>query len=162
MQALRQVLQDKLSGDRLDAARQFSEFLEESELEIKKDQSLFWREKQYYHVTYRDSFVCYLSIADPDDAGCDWTVFSVNSPSYASADVSEDLRGVAWRHVDLCRYCGSCGGGRPRTVFGRRFDEVCGCTFRVDNAGTAELPFLREMVRLRMQDIDQKAMQANR
>ena len=156
MHTLSAVLQEKLSGEYLNAALQFTAYLAESRLQLKKDQSVFWREKQYYHVTHRDAFVCYLSIADPDDPEHAWTVFSVNSPSYATAEVPDDLREIAWQYMDLCRYCGSCGGGRPRTVFGRRFDEVCGCTFRVDNAGTADLPFLREMIRLRVQDIDQK------
>ncbi|MBE6936677.1 MAG: hypothetical protein E7458_09355 [Ruminococcaceae bacterium] len=157
MNALKNVLETRLAGEHLDAALQFAAYLEERGLRLSKDQSLFWREKQYYHVTYRDAFVCYLSIADPDDPDHAWTVYSVNSPSYASAEVTDAVRETGWRYVDFCRYCGSCGGGRPRTVFGRRFDEVCGCTFRVDDAGTAELPFLREMVRLRMEDIDQKA-----
>ena len=56
-------------------------------------------------------------------------------------------------YVDHCGKCGSCGGGKHKIVFGKHFDNVCGCTFRVDNPTAFDLPFLKKMVELRKNEI---------
>ena len=67
--------------------------------------------------------------------------------------VDDRVRTLAWQHVDHCGRCGSCGGGRHKVIFGRTFDDVCGCTFRVDNPDADDLLFLEELVRIRITEI---------
>lgn len=62
----------------------------------------------------------------------------------------DEIKELAWNYVDHCGYCGYCGGGRHKVIFGREFEDVCGCTFRVDNPGQADLLFLKKMVELWM------------
>ena len=37
---------------------------------------------------------------------------------------------------------------KNKIIFGKEFNGVCGCTFRVDNPQRSDLPFLKEMVKL--------------
>ena len=60
---------------------------------------------------------------------------------------------IALKHVDTCGNCGSCGGGKPKVIFGKKFDRVCGCTFRVDNPDEKELLFLKKMADIRKNEI---------
>jgi len=47
----------------------------------------------------------------------------------------------------------NCGGGRRKVIFGKEFNDVCGCTFRIDNPKNDDLPFLKKMVEIRMKEI---------
>lgn len=67
--------------------------------------------------------------------------------------MEEEIKNIGWKYVDLCGNCGSCGGGKNKIVFGKSFERVCGCTFRVDNPKAGDLPFLKKMVDLRKNDI---------
>lgn len=69
------------------------------------------------------------------------------------SSIEKALQETAWKHVDFCGACGSCGGGRNRTIFGREFDNVCVCTFRFDNPDTEAPQFMKEMVKIRMREI---------
>ena len=60
---------------------------------------------------------------------------------------------VAWRHIGHCGRCGSCAGGRSKIIFGKNFDDVCGCTFRIDNPSNKDLSFMKKMVDIRMREI---------
>ena len=72
---------------------------------------------------------------------------------YEADILEEDIKRVGWEHIDFCGHCGSCDGGKPKIVFGKAFNVVCGCTFRIDNPAINELPFLRRMVEIRIRDI---------
>lgn len=65
---------------------------------------------------------------------------------------TQELKENAWRNVDHCGNCGSCGGGRYKNIFGKVFNDVCGCTFRIDNPNSEDLFFLKEMVNVRMKE----------
>lgn len=60
---------------------------------------------------------------------------------------------AAWRHIDHCGHCGSCSGGRGKIIFGKEFNNVCGCTFRIDNPIFEDLSFLKKMVEIRIKEI---------
>ena len=67
--------------------------------------------------------------------------------------VDDEVKELAWKYVDHCGHCGSCGGGRHKVIFGKEFDEVCGCTFRIDNPKEEDLKFLKTMVEIRVKEI---------
>ena len=60
----------------------------------------------------------------------------------------EEIKELAWKHVDLCGSCGSCSGGTRKVIFGKEFDKVCGCTFRIDNPNSEDLKFMKIMVQI--------------
>ena len=39
-------------------------------------------------------------------------------------------------------------------IFGKEFDKVCGCTFRIDNPNSEDLKFMKIMVQIRKKEID--------
>jgi len=67
--------------------------------------------------------------------------------------IDDEIKEAAWKHIDHCGGCGSCSGGRHKTVFGKEFDNVCGCTFRIDNPTKKELPFLKKMAEIRQKEL---------
>ena len=45
---------------------------------------------------------------------------------------------------------------RHKIIFGKVFDDVCGCTFRIDNPKREDLSFLKEMAKIRIKEITNK------
>ncbi|MBP3569434.1 MAG: hypothetical protein J6K04_09755 [Lachnospiraceae bacterium] len=133
-------------------AIEFVRFLKEKRLEFYKDNCGYWSDKIYYWVKYGNECVCFISIKNPDEKNHHWTVWSADMSSEWLEDIvaDDEIKELAWNYVDHCGHCGSCGGGRHKVIFGREFEDVCGCTFRVDNPGQAELLLLKKMVELWM------------
>ena len=150
------VIAASLSGEYRQTASAFAAYLRSCGAEFIRDTG-YWKDKIYYLVRAAGDYVCYIAICDPDEPENCWTVWSEDTPSYETAAPSEEIKQTAWRYVDRCDHCGSCAGGRPKIVFGRRFGGVCGCTFRIDNACADDLPFLREMAALRIADLQREA-----
>lgn len=122
------------------------------ELEFVKDND-YWKDKIYYLIKFRNECVCFIAIKDPDEPKNLWTIWSDDSKAYEDSSVEEDIKNIAWQYVDHCGNCGSCGGGKHKIVFGKNYERVCGCTFRVDNPKEIDLPFLKKIVELRKNDI---------
>lgn len=90
---------------------------------------------------------------DPDEPENAWTVWSDDSAAYEAPLGDAETSEIGLKYVNRCEKCGACGGGRMKTVFGKRISGVCMCTFRVDNADLNGLPFLKTMVELRLNEI---------
>lgn len=90
---------------------------------------------------------------DPDEPENVWTVWSDDSAAYEAPLGDAGTSEIGLKYVNRCEKCGACGGGRVKTVFGKRISGVCMCTFRVDNADLNGLPFLKTMVELRLNEI---------
>ena len=90
---------------------------------------------------------------DPDEPENAWTVWSDDSAAYEAPLGDAEPSEIGLKYVNRCEKCGACGGGRMKTVFGKRIFGVCMCTFRVDNADLNGLPFLKTMVELRLNEI---------
>lgn len=137
---------NELSADDRDIALDFINYLKDSRLTFYKDNCECWKDKIYYWVKCGDKCVCFIAINDPDEKDNRWTVWSDDMELPEKYPVSDSIKESAWQHIDHCGNCGSCGGGRSKEVFGRVFDNVCGCTFRVDNPDIDDLAFLKVMV----------------
>ena len=145
-------IEENLAGDARQTALEFIKFLRSNELEFIKDNG-YWKDKIYYLIKFKGECLCFIAIKDPEEPENLWTIWSEDSKSYGNPSVEEDIKNVAWKYVDHCGNCGSCGGGKRKVVFGKIFERVCGCTFRVDNANESDLPFLKKMVEIRKEDI---------
>lgn len=143
----------ELSQNDRDIALEFVNYLEDRRLTFYKDNSGCWKDKIYYWVKHGDKCVCFIAINDPDEKENRWTVWSDDMELPEDYPVDSEIKERAWRHIDRCGNCGSCGGGRRKLVFGRDFDRVCGCTFRVDNPDSGDLAFLKIMVEIRIKEI---------
>lgn len=145
-------IEENLTDEARQTAMEFVNYLRTNELEFVKDNG-YWKDKIYYLIKCRNECVCFIAINDPDEPENLWTIWSDDSTVYEDSSVEEEIKNIAWQYVDLCGNCGSCGGGKNKIVFGKSFERVCGCTFRVDNPKAGDLPFLKKMVDLRKNDI---------
>ena len=152
--SIEEIINEELSSDDKIVALDFITFLRENELDFVRDRG-YWRDKIYFLVQYDNECVCFISIKDPDEIENRWTVWSddMSSTYLADNDIENALKITAWEHVDLCGHCGSCGGGRKKNIFGKEFDEVCGCTFRFDNPQRNDLKFMKKMVEIRKREL---------
>lgn len=130
-------------------ALKFVDFLRAKDAKFYKDESPFWKDKIYYHIKFYDEIIAYISIKDPDEPGNLWTVWlNDNNEAFNDSRVEPDIKNAAWKHIDFCARCGSCSGGKKKTVFGKVFEGVCFLTFRIDNPTARDLPFLKKMIEL--------------
>lgn len=148
-------VEENLTDEAQQTALEFINYLRTNEFEFIKDND-YWKDKIYYLIKFRNECVCFIAIKDPDEPKHLWTIWSDDSKVYEDSSVEEDIKKIAWKYVDHCGNCGSCGGGKTKIVFGKSFEKVCGCTFRVDNPKSSDLPFLKKMVELRKNDIINK------
>ena len=145
-------IQRELSLEEQQVANEFVCFLKEKQLEFYKDTSAYWKDKIYYWVKRGEECICYIAINNPDEKDNHWTVWSADMESEClDADIADSrVQELAWKYVDRCIHCGSCGGGIRKVIFGKEFADVCGCTFRVDNPKQEDLVFLKKMVELQI------------
>lgn len=151
---IKDYIRRELPTDDRDIALDFVAYLEDNHLTFYKDNCDCWKDKIYYWVKYGEKCVCFIAINDPDKQENRWTVWSDDMELPEDYPVNNDVKERAWMHIDYCGNCGSCGGGRRKMVFGRVFDKVCGCTFRVDNPALDDLPFLKIMAEIRIKEIE--------
>lgn len=125
-----------------------------NDLQFTKDNG-YWKDKIYYLVKQGDTCVCFISIKDPDEKDNRWTVWSddIDGGLLKEFSLDDNLKLTACDHIDHCGNCGSCGGGRHKVIFGKEFDDVCGCTFRFDNPTDNDLKFMEKMIEIQIRDI---------
>lgn len=137
-------------------ALDFVTSLRDNELTFFRDRG-YWRDKIYFWVQYGTDCVCFIAIKDPDEPENRWTVWSENiDPVYLAENAVDDrLKKIAWEHVD-CGVCGSCGEEKPKIIFGRKFNNVCGTNFRFDNPDKNDLEFMKKMVEIKKRELIEK------
>lgn len=148
-------IQSELSLEEQEVAMDFVHFLKEKNLSFHKDNGAYWKDKIYYWVKRENECVCSISIKNPDEESNHWTIWSADMGSewFEKESIRDEIKETAWKYVDHCKNCGSCGGGRRKVIFGKEFKDVCGCTFRIDNPKIEDLLFLKKMVEIRMREI---------
>lgn len=157
MNSIEDFINRELTNRDKEIALSFVKFIRKNDLIFVRDMD-FWKDKIYYLVKVRDKCVCFISINDPDEKENRWTVWSddMDSDFLDTVCIEERLKELAWKHVDYCGHCGSCGGGRRKSIFGKTFDNVCGCTFRIDNPNYDDLEFMKKMIEIRKAEIFKK------
>ena len=153
--SIQEYVRKELSLNEQEIALDFISYLEDNHLTFYKDNCDCWKDKIYFWVKLGEKCVCFIAIKDPDEPENHWTVWSddMGSEWLEKYPVDNEIKELAYKHVDHCGHCGSCGGGRRKVIFGKEFSDVCGCTFRIDNPSVADLPFLKKMVEIRIQEI---------
>lgn len=146
-------ISENLTGEMRETALKFTAFLKSHGLMFHRDRSGDWAEKIYYWVRSDKNCVCFIAVKDPDEPENAWTVWSDDSAAYEAPLGDAETSEIGLKYVNRCEKCGACGGGRVKTVFGKRISGVCLCMFRVDNADLNGLPFLKTMVELRLNEI---------
>ncbi len=134
-------------------ALEYIKFLEENDLEIRKDNGDFWKDKIYYWILYKNKCVAFIAIKDPEETAVDWTVYSddIKEEFLLEEYITKEEKEIAFKHIDGCR----CGGG-PKKMFGEDVEWVCGTNFRFNNPTIEDLPFMKKMIKLKMMEIDKE------
>lgn len=146
-------IKECLEGDDREIALDFVDYLIENQMVFYKDNCDCWKDKIYYWVKFKEECVCFIAIKDCDEPENRWTVWFDESKAYEADAAEEEIKAAAWKYIDYCGHCGSCGGGAAKTVFGKNFENVCGCTFRIDNPILNDLSFMKKMTELRKNEI---------
>lgn len=151
-------INENLENNHRIIALDFVNHLNKREMEFIKD-NVYWKNKIYYLIKYKNEYVCFIAVKDPDEPDNAWTVWSedMDSDFLGNYPADKSLKEVAWEHVDKCGNCGSCSGGRQKNIFGKIFDNVCGCTFRFDNPTFDDLSALKKIVEIRKTEIINKS-----
>lgn len=144
----------ELSFEEQKIALDFVDYLEKEDFDFVKDNG-YWKDKIYYLVKFNSECICFIAIKDPEEPENHWTVWSddMGSKWLEEIPTEKGIKESAWKNVDLCGACGSCGGGRHKVIFGKEFENVCGCTFRIDNPDLEDLIFMKKMVQIKKQEI---------
>lgn len=152
---IKDYIHKELTSDEQEIALDFVDYLEDNHMTFYKDNCDCWKNKIYYWVKLDGKCVCFIAIKDPDEQDNHWTIWSddMRCEGFEGYQVDNEIREIAWKHIDHCGHCGSCGGGRHKIIFGKEFNDVCGCTFRFDNPNSDDLLFLRKMVDIRIKEI---------
>ncbi len=147
---IEEYIYKELALEEQNTAIEFVSFLKDNHLTFYKDNCSYWRDKIYYWVKSGDECVCFISIKNPEEKDNHWTVWSADmgTEGLKEPGVDDETKELAWKYVDHCGHCGSCGGGRHKVIFGKEFNDVCGCTFRIDNPKKEDLKLLKTMVTL--------------
>lgn len=155
-------IEDVLRGDARKKALEFAAFLRANEMQFERGKG-YWEDKLYWLIKYKDEYVCFILInssedkSEPDgliiwsdDSGSNW---------FADSTLDEHTKEIAWKHIDICGNCGGCinPGGSHKTIFGKRFDNVCITTMRFDNPDAETVECVKKMVKLRINDILKKS-----
>ena len=152
------IIQDyicqELSLDDQKIALDFVDYLKKAGMEFVKDNG-YWKDKIYYLIKFHGECVCFIAIKDPDEKDNYWTIWSddMGSKWLKETPMEKEIIESAWHHIDFCGKCGSCSGGRHKVIFGKEFDNVCECTFRIDNPNQDDLLFMKKMVQIRKKEI---------
>lgn len=135
-------------------ALDFVGYLHREKMNFVRDNG-YWKDKIYYLIKFYNECICFIAIKDPDEKENRWTVWSddMDSSLIGEFPIEKELKETAWKHIDFCGACGSCGGGRHKKIFGKVFDNVCGCTFRFDNPDASTLLLMKKIVEIRKKQI---------
>lgn len=150
-------ISDVLAGDTQHNALDFVAYLRTSEMQFERGTG-YWEGKLYWVIKYKDETVCFILIGAEEKPGPGpWIIWSDDSGSNCLADfpLDEHMKEIAWRNVDICGNCGGCGnpGGNRKTLFGRKFNNVCRTTLRFTNPDAEALECVKKMVEIRKKNV---------
>ena len=166
IQKMEDIIREVLTGDAQKNALEFAMHLRKNGMTFEKAQNGYWKDKPYWHIKYRDQYVCFVFVhgspAKYVDEPEGWTIWTDDSESnwFSDYPLDEPMKQVAWNHVDVCGNCtpgGPCAGGTRKTIFGKDFDHVCRTTMVFINPDLKALACLKKLVEIRKEDILSKS-----
>lgn len=118
----------------------------------------YWKNQSYWYVCYRDESVCYILFnANGDEKKFyPFTVWSDDSSSAWYSRVIMDAQDIAVKHIDFCENCGACKGGTEKTIFHKKYNNVCKTTFRFIAPSEEETNCIKHLILLRKADIERQ------
>lgn len=143
---------DSMTGDSQLVALNFVAYLKANLIQLERGRG-YWEDQFYYFATYKNECVCYILI---DGKGVEeefspLTIWSDDSSSNCLENhiLDENMRNIAWDNVDFCRNCGSCVGGVCKTIFGKKFINVCRTSMIFVNPDIELIEVVKKIIEIR-------------
>lgn len=153
---IEKIVRDTVIGYEQRNILDFISFLRANEMSFERGTG-YWERQFYWMIKYRNQFVCFILIngTGPEKKFSPFTIWSDDSGSnwFEKIPLDEHMKEIAWKNVDFCEKCGACSGGICKTIFGKKFYNVCRTTMRFVNPDDETLRFVKKMVEIRRDDI---------
>jgi hypothetical protein len=142
------AITETLAGEPRENALDFVAFLRESGMQFERGGG-YWADKVYWLIKHNGEYTCFVLIDGINECGQPWVIWSDDSTADWDSPLDERTKEIAWANVDFCGNCGSCVGGKRKTIFGLEFDNVCRTTFRFDNPDSEAVECVKKLVGVR-------------
>jgi hypothetical protein len=154
MEKIEDFINEVLTGDIQKNALEFIACLRVNGMLFERVNKGYWEDKLYWYINYKGKSVCFILINGYEKGH--WTIWSDDdrdSNWFRDFPLDEKMKEIAWKNVDICENCGSCGGGTNKTIFGKDFNNVCCTVMRFTNPDVETLECMKKMVEIRKNDI---------
>ena len=145
---IEEKMNETLSGDSLKNALDFAAFMRSNEISLDSndDNGEGWAVGGVV-----GNSIGFMLVNGAADMPGPWTIW-FNSCDFNGEDsVSEDLKETAWAHASPCGKCHDgwkdCGNGE-RTIFGRKFENLCHSPLMFTNPDAKTLENLKKLILL--------------
>ena len=136
-------IRDVLSGDSLNNALAFADFLQANDMQPGG---------QHGAIEYQNQCLCYMHIVGSDQMPGPWTVWTdgVYSEEDPAVPMNDQLKAIAWAHVNHCANCGGgCNPGTNKLILGRPFEGVCSANMAFTDPDPEALKCLEKLLLMR-------------
>jgi len=140
-QTIKDKMNDVLSGEVLQNALDFAEYLEANEMVI--DSGV---------ISYKGKDVCYMHLDDAKEYPSPWTIWTAGDHISEHEDVplSEQMKETVWANVNNCGNCGAgCNPGTRKMIFGKEFDNVCSVDMDFYRPDATTLECVKKLLEMR-------------
>jgi len=105
-------------------------------------------------VSYKGQCVCYMHLGGAQAPG-PWTIWTEGdySGGREAVPMAEHMKEIARAHVNFCASCGDCSPGTRKTIFGKKFDKVCGADMAFYMPDAEALECVKKLLEIRKHDI---------
>ena len=144
---LEEKIKGALNGDMLKNALDFVAYMKANEMTLNVHTTVF---------SYLDKEVCCLTLDGNAHPAGPWSIYWMTFDVYEQDDfkVDEQLKKFALANIHFCS-TGHCDNspGKPRTIFGNKFDNVCYCPLHFKTPDAEALENIKKLIELRKHNI---------
>ena len=143
------VFKDVLTGEILNSALNFAEFLSANEM-------VHVPEK--HEIRYKDERICYIDMFKDRNTWSVWTEGDYSNECEGFR-IDEQTKEIAWKHANKCGHCDGqdCSPGVSKIIFGKEFANICNGAYvdiKFDNPDTEALTGLKKLLEMKKYIID--------
>jgi len=143
---LKQTINEVLSGEVLQNALDFVEYLEVNEMVVNGAE-----------ISYKGKVVCYMHLDGAKEYPSPWTIWTEGdySSEHENIPLSDQMKKIAWAHINNCEDCGAgCTPGQRKVIFGKAFDNVCNADMAFYIPDVETLECVKKLLEMRKYTID--------
>ena len=147
------AISDHLKGEAQKNANDFIAYLRANKVTFHESDNNFW------HHTYKGKDLFTLNV-EVNDSGASFDALINILPSVwedESFPMDERSKEIIWKNVRLCEItdCGDCSPGISKSIFGKTFNNLCGCFLGIYDPDAETYNCLKKMFDGIKNDIDE-------